>query len=90
MIRQILTETLVLALAAGGFGLAIGAWLPGALIARVAKLSPRIGGLIHPAIDQRVFLWCLLVSVLACFAFGLVPALQGNEARLRVRRREDS
>jgi len=82
VVRQLLTETLLLSLISGAAGLAIASWLPGALIARITAFEPRLAGFFHPEIDRRVFFWSLAVSVLACFVFGLVPALRSTEMGL--------
>ncbi|HEX4346164.1 MAG TPA: FtsX-like permease family protein [Vicinamibacterales bacterium] len=82
VVRQLLTETLLLSLVSGAVGLAVAAWLPGALIARITAFEPRLADFFRPEIDGRVFFWSLAVSVLACFVFGLMPALRSTEMNL--------
>jgi putative ABC transport system permease protein len=73
LLRQLLTETLLLALAGGAVGLLLAQWGVDALLA----LSPgdlptaqKIG------IDTRVLAFSLGLSALTGFVFGIVPALQ--------------
>ena len=81
IVRQLLTETLVLSVAAGAVGLAIAAWLPDAVL---GKFSSKFGldGLPHVAIDRRVMAWSIGISVLSCLVFGLVPALRNTDGGL--------
>ncbi len=80
LIRQLLTESLVLALAAGVLGLGIGyAMAKGVASIQVPTDFPLS---ISVAIDLRVVLFTFVVSVLASVAFGLVPALQASRPNL--------
>src|SRR6266542_3692312 len=73
VVRQLLTESLLLALIGGGLGLSL-AWLGVDLL---LKLAPEdIPRLQQIGINGRVFGWTALVSLLTGFVFGLVPALQ--------------
>ena len=73
IVGQLLTESLVLALAAGVFGALIGAAGSPALL-RLAPLDfPRLA---EVSVDGRVFLFTLTVSVATTVFFGLAPALQ--------------
>jgi ABC-type antimicrobial peptide transport system permease subunit len=77
-----MTETLLLSLFAGCAGLAIAWWLPGALLARIAPQGSRAAELFVPTIGWRVFVWSAAVSLMAAFAFGLVPALRVTDQRI--------
>ena len=79
LIRQLLTESVLLALVGGvcrsGAGLA---W---------SGSAPVIGAGRHPrlsevAIDARVLFFTLIVSVVAGIVFGLIPALKATETEL--------
>ncbi len=72
IIRQLLTENLVLALAAGSLGILLGkAALP---LAR--NLVPAdIPGVAATSLDWRVVLFAIAISLLTGLAFGIVPAL---------------
>jgi predicted permease len=80
MVRQLLTESLVLALAAGGLGLLLASWgLQGALKA-LPQALPRAEE-VH--LDGRVLLFTLAASVLVGILFGLAPALKTSRADLQ-------
>ena len=79
LIRQMLTESLVLALA-GGIGGALLATLATSLVASVAPREiPRIG---EVKVDVAVLLFGLAASLLAGVLFGLAPALRASRADL--------
>jgi len=78
LVRQFLTESLLLGLAGGALGLLLGSWCTGAL---VHMFPPTIFNLNIPhvekiPIDGWVLGFALLISLLTSIAFGLVPALQ--------------
>ncbi|HLK46569.1 MAG TPA: ABC transporter permease [Bryobacteraceae bacterium] len=80
IVRQLLTESVLLALAGGVAGLAIGLWGARALLAITPADLPRVaemidGGLLA-TLDLRMLAFTLGVSVLTGVLFGLVPALQ--------------
>ena len=80
LVRQLLTESVLLSLVGGAAGLALAA-----LIVRVvAVFRPPIDFplWIDTPIDVRVFGFSLLVSVATGVAFGLVPALQTTKPQL--------
>ncbi len=70
--RQLLTESTLLSLAGGAVGLWLAAWATGLLTTFVARFTPRTG---EVAIDGRVLLFTVLVSMVTGVAFGIVPAL---------------
>jgi putative ABC transport system permease protein len=73
IVRQLLTESLLLALAGGAAGLLLGA----ACIRPLLAMSPiQLDRLAQPGIDGRVLVFTLLVSLASGVVFGLVPALQ--------------
>jgi len=75
VIRQLLTESILLALSGGGLGLVLAAWgLKGAL-AVLPEALPRAEE-VH--LDGRVLLFMLAVSVLAGILFGLAPAFKNS------------
>jgi putative ABC transport system permease protein len=80
MVRQLLTESLLLALAGGGLGLLLASWgLQGALKA-LPQALPRAEE-VH--LDGLVLLFTLAASVLAGILFGLAPALKTSRADLQ-------
>jgi putative ABC transport system permease protein len=72
LIRQMLTESMVLALCAGSLGLVLAAWGIDMLVAFGPSNIPRLDE-VH--VDARVLLFTTTVSVLSGVVFGLVPAL---------------
>jgi predicted permease len=77
VIRQLLTESLILSCAGGGLGLLLAAWGTQAAIGLMPDALPRVES-VH--IDSRVLLFTLAASVLAGIVFGLVPALRTYRA----------
>ena len=75
LIRQLLTESLLLALVAGSLGILAAYWAKSAL---VSFLPPGIVRHLDFSLDGRVLLYTLALAVLATFLFGLVPALQAS------------
>ena len=73
LIRQLLTESLALALAGGALGLLLAYWGAKAALAAAPKMLPRAENI---TLDSRVLLFTLLISGLAGIVFGLAPALK--------------
>ena len=84
LVRQLLTESLVLAVLGGAAGLLASAWLLRLLVNEVAAALPEFWGTIalHTDPDWRVFAYALGVSGVAAVAFGLTPALQASRVDL--------
>ena len=72
LVRQWLTESLVLALAGGALGLLVAHWGVAGLIAFAPQSIPRADEI---RLDGAVLAFLIGVSVLTGLAFGLVPAL---------------
>jgi len=80
VIRQLLTESLLLALAGGGLGMLLASWgLRGALKV-LPEALPRAEE-VH--LDGRVLFVMLAASVLAGILFGLAPALKNSQHDLQ-------
>jgi predicted permease len=73
VVRQLLTESVVLALAGGVAGLAIARWGTRAMVAAVPGGLPRMENI---AVDGWVLAFTLGVSLVTGIVFGLAPALQ--------------
>ena len=83
LVRQLLTESVVLSVIGGGLGLAAGVAGVRALLSVSTVGLPRIGpeGALV-AVDWRVLLFAVAVSVGTGVLFGLIPALQGSRTDL--------
>ncbi len=73
LIRQLLTESLILSLIGGALGLLLAFWLVDVIVAFSPAGTPRID---EVAIDKTVLGFTLLVAVATGLIFGLVPALE--------------
>jgi putative ABC transport system permease protein len=80
ILRQLLTESVALAVAAGGVGVLLAVsvvrWLEGMMPAELPRAM-------IPELDPEVLVATLAVSVLAGIAFGLAPALHAARPDLR-------
>ena len=85
VIRQLLTESVLLSTVGGAVGLLLSLWLTKLLIAVSPPNSPRFDE-IRP--DTRVFLFTLALAVLTGLVFGLAPALQASRINLNERLKE--
>jgi putative ABC transport system permease protein len=91
IIRQLLTESVLLSLVGGILGLALGYLGIRALMSVNTAGLPRVGedgALI--GIDWRVLLFTLTVSVTTGIVFGLIPALQGSRTELNTALKDSS
>lgn len=78
--RQMLVESLLLAIVAGVVGLILATWTI-ALLARVThETVPRMAGL---ELDARVLGFSFLVSLLTGLIFGVMPALRSSKTELQ-------
>src|SRR5579859_4910679 len=84
MIRQLLTESMILSLVSG----VVGVLTAMTALHFVQFLPARIPRLAEVQMDWTVLGFALLVSLLAGLGFGLVPALQSSKAEIAVAIRE--
>ncbi|MBA3248661.1 MAG: ABC transporter permease, partial [Pyrinomonadaceae bacterium] len=73
VVRQLLTESLLLSLCGGAVGLMLAVWGVDLLVAASPPDIPRLAEI---GIDGRVLLFTLGVSILTGIVFGIAPALQ--------------
>jgi len=79
IIRQLLSESLLLALLGGALGVLLAMWG----VSIMLKLAPEgIPRLEQIRIDARVLGWTALVSLATGIIFGLAPAFQGSRLNL--------
>src|SRR5438128_5089883 len=77
LIRQLLTESLLLALLGGGLGVVFALWLKDGLLA-VTDWSGREMISLNPRLDLRVLAFTFGLSFLTGIVFGVVPALRAT------------
>jgi len=78
LVRQLITESIALALAGGLIGLAITPLILRGLVNLAEKTLPRA---VHTSIDLRALALTAAVSILTGVLFGLAPALQASRKR---------
>jgi putative ABC transport system permease protein len=77
MVRQLLTESLLLAIGGGALGLVLGSWGLRALLAFMPGELPRLQEITTtPALDPRVAGFTFLLAGLTGMLFGLFPAIE--------------
>jgi predicted permease len=79
LLRQSLTESLLLALAGGGLGLVVASWGTNAAIAVLPTTLPRAS---EVRLDTRVLIFTIAISLLTGVLAGLAPALKTSRWRL--------
>ena len=77
--QQLLTESVMLALAGGGAGLLVALW---GISPLVALIPADIHGLQNIGVDARVLGFTMVVSFLTGVVFGLLPAMQASKTDL--------
>jgi predicted permease len=86
IVRQMLTEGLLVSCLAGGLGLMAAIWvLRVSVVAVIGTLPPSVATLLRPApvdLDYRVFGFVLLVVGAATLGFALLPSLQASRLSL--------
>jgi putative ABC transport system permease protein len=79
VIRQLLTESVILSLLGGGAGLLLALWGTDLLLA----LSPKdLLGVNQVALDQRVLVFTAAISLITGVLFGLAPAISASRTNL--------
>ena len=76
VLRQMLTESILLSAIGGIAGLILSIWLTDVLMSMLPESAPRFE---HIGIDYRVLAFALGVSALTGVLFGIVPALQASK-----------
>jgi macrolide transport system ATP-binding/permease protein len=76
VIRQLLTESLLIALLGGAVGLLLAAWIPQAIWGLLPQFPIPVA--LDFSLDPRVFGFTLLLSLAGGLLFGLAPALQAG------------
>ena len=79
LLRQLLTESLLLTIVAGGFGILLAAWGTAALVALSPDSRPRANEI---SFDWRVLVFTGAIALITGIVFGLVPAIWGRQTNL--------
>ena len=79
IVRQLLTESVLLSIVSGAVGLALSIWLTRLLVSISPPNSPRFEEI---GMDFRVFVFAFVVAFLTGVVFGLVPAIQTSKIDL--------
>jgi putative ABC transport system permease protein len=79
IVRQLLTESVVLALLGAAPGLVVAAW---SLAFLQQMVPPGLALSVHPTLDGRALVGALVLSLATAMVFGLAPALQATRGDL--------
>ena len=79
IVRQLITESLLLAGAGSALGLLFAAWATKAALAVIPETVPRTNEI---GIDGRVLFFTLVISILVGVVFGVAPALKTSQPDL--------
>jgi predicted permease len=89
IVRQLLTESALLAVSGGALGLLFAAWASRALSLSLASGPPRMASMmsvrlatLHVKLGGNGLAFSVLVCVLAIMLFGLTPAVRGSHVAL--------
>jgi putative ABC transport system permease protein len=90
IVRQLLTESMLLAAGGGAAGLVVGAWTARALAAMLATQLPRgIPRVETTGIDAWVLGFTIILSLVTGIVFGVAPAVAASAHDLHATLRED-
>jgi predicted permease len=82
LVRQLLTESTLLALLGGAVGVLIASWVMSLVNVLLPQLPYNLSLSMDFGLDGRVLAFAALASVLTGVVFGLVPALQATNANV--------
>jgi predicted permease len=87
IVRQLITESVLLSLSGGIIGLAIAKWGLKVLLAAAPGSLPRVG---NGGVNASVLLFALGVSMVVGIVFGLLPAVRSSNTDLQAGLKEGS
>jgi predicted permease len=82
LIRQLLTESVMLAILGGAAGVIFAVWAKNALVSLTSKDTGLVPAGVDLSLNWRVLIFTLLVSLLTGVLFGLAPALRATSLDL--------
>jgi putative ABC transport system permease protein len=77
VVRQLLTESAVIAAAGGSLGMLVGVWAVAALVAIAPRGTPRA---VEIGLDPTVLAFALAVTIVTGIVCGIVPAIHGSRS----------
>jgi predicted permease len=80
LLRQLLTESLILSLLGGVAGIAVSCWMSRLLMLLAPPSDLPIG--IQISVNGRVLIFALVLSIVSGVVFGLAPALQSSRINI--------
>ena len=90
LVRQLLTESLLLALLGGAAGLVLAVWTVDGLVAALPELPYNVSLSLNTAVDGRLLAFTTAASVLTGVLFGLLPALSATNVSVIASLRDDA
>jgi predicted permease len=90
IVRQLVTESVLLAFIAGAAGLILTVWILDLLLASLPALPEGIRIALDLRLDWRVWVYTLGFSTLTGILFGLAPALQGSKTDVGIVLKDDA
>jgi predicted permease len=85
LVRQLLTESVLLAMLGGGLGLLVAGWGTTSVLALMPDALPRANEI---SLDGHVLFFTLAITVLAGILFGLAPAFKISQSHVQETLRE--
>jgi predicted permease len=82
LIRQFLTESLLLTLAGGGLGLLLSLWAKTLLLVFYTTTASTFRSHYDLSLNPRTLLYALALTIITGFLFGLLPAIQSTRPDL--------
>jgi predicted permease len=79
LVRQFLTESLIIAAGGGALGVLVSLWTVGAL---PSFFPPEQAQMLDARVDGRVFGFTLAIALVSGIAFGMVPVIQARRPNL--------
>ncbi len=76
LMRQLVTESLILSLAGGALGIVVAKWAVQAALAAVPGTLPRVENI---GLNDSVLFYALGISIIVGILFGLLPALRNSQ-----------
>jgi predicted permease len=90
LIRQLVTESVLLAIAAGVAGVVLTIWLLQLLLASLPPLPEGLRLALDVRVDWRVLAYAMVFATMTGILFGLVPALQASKPDVSSSLKHDS